>query len=335
MPESDRGALIRSLTSHRPSICNRIEARRSLQPEVAALYRQNREEKTLILEKAAENLGVNLRELRASLATNRKQRDDALTALRSRTPAPQSKPTAAVAPASRQFSSLKPLAGRLVPLAQPSSLSFLNEPVSFDKYEYGGNWLWNYSITTPGDVFCQTNIYTQEPSSSAVYTFRYVWNNDSDSTMLTTIDAGLSFTGYLFASAQDGYQRDCWEAQVREILNATLDLGTAENPSIETRSDQLYDLVADNGLWGLASGLAQQFFNAQDFSISYDGCLVSPNSSLVISVSAAFSYEWFWDTPVRIGNFAEANFGDPRFYPENRIVSNGVVVIASPVTVIL
>ncbi|HEY4009029.1 MAG TPA: hypothetical protein VGM11_02680 [Acidobacteriaceae bacterium] len=335
MPRIDREELVRSLTNHRPSICDQIEARRSVAPGLTAIVNENREEKTRLLEQAAQNAGVNLREFRASLARNREKRVESLTSLRSRTAAPQTKQPAPTSPSSRLFKSLTPLAGRAVPLAQPSSLSFLNEPVSFDKYEYGGNWLWNYSITTPGDVFCQTNIFTQEPSSSAVYTFRYVWYNDSDSTMLTSVVAGLSFIGYMFASAQDGYDRYCYEAQVREMLNATLDLGTPDDPSVESRSDQLYDLIADNGLWGLASGLSIQFFNGQDYSISYDGYLVAPNSSLVISVSAAFSYDWFWATPVRIGNFAEAHFGDPEISPQYRIGSTGVVVIASPVTVIL
>lgn len=333
MPELDREALTRSLTNHRPTICDRIEARQTAPPELTAIVRQDEQEKLRIFEDAAQKAGADLRALRASLARDRGKRTQALTALRPRATAPQSKQPAA--PTSRLFNSLKPFAGRLLPLAQPSSLAFLNEPVSFDKYEYGGNWLWNYSITTPGDVFCQTNISTTEPSSSAVYTFRYVWYNDSDSTMLTTVAAGLSFNGYLFASAQDGYTHECGEAQVREMLNLTLDLGTPDDPSIESRSDQVYDLIADNGLWGLASGLAIQFFNTQDFSISYDGYLVAPNSSLVISVSAAFCYDWFWDTPIRIGNFASADFGDPEFSPEYRIGSNGVMVIASPVTVIL
>src|ERR1700733_15116560 len=149
MPEPDREALIRSLNIHP----DRIDARRGAQPEAFAIYRQNRQEKLRILEEAAQKAtGINLRELRASLARNRKQTDDALAALRSR-PAPQQpvRPTTAP-PASRLFQSLKPLAGRLVPLAQPS-LVFLDTPDSFGQSETG-NWLWNSSVA-PGNAFFQ------------------------------------------------------------------------------------------------------------------------------------------------------------------------------------
>ena len=330
MPQPDRETLIRSLTSHRPPICDRIESRRSVPTEASAIIRQDRREKIRILEEAAQNKGINLRELRASLARNRKQRDEALAALRSRTVASQSKPPAVAAPANRLFTSLKPLAGRLVPLAQPS-FAFLNAPYSFDKYEYGGTWLWNTSLT-PGDAFFQTNVYTTEPTSYAVYTFRYVWNNDSDTPMLATVFAGLSFTGWLSVAAQDGYPHECWEAQVRESLTATLDLGSPDNPSIESHSSRLCYLIADNGFWGMGSGLAEQLYNAQDFSVSLEGFLVPPNSSLVISVSTAFSFEWFWDTPISLNNYAQADFGEDLF-PANRVVSNGVTIFTSPVVI--
>ena len=330
MPPLDREALIRSLTSHRPPICERIEARRGAQPG-AAIFKQDRQEKIRILEEVAQKAtGVNLRELRTSLAHNRKHRDEALAALRSRTAASQTEKTVAAVPSSRLFSSLQPLAGRLVPLAQPS-FAFLNAPYSFDKYEYGGTWLWNSSLT-PGEVFFQTNVLTTEPSSYAVYTFRYVWNNDSDSAMLTTVFAGLSFTGWLSAAAQDGHQLDCWSADVRETLTATLDLGSPDNPSMESRSNQLCEIIADNGFWGLGAGLAEQLYNGQDFSISLEGFLVPPNSSLVISVSTALSFDWFWDTPISGGNYAAADFGEDLF-PENRVVSNGVAIFASPVVI--
>jgi hypothetical protein len=330
VPEFDREALISSLKNRRPPICERIEARRIVQPERAAIARQNRQEKLRILEEAVQKLtGANLRELRTSLARNRQQRDEALAALRSRIAPPNPTESTAAGSASSMFRSLKPLAGRLVPLAQPS-FAFLDAPYSFDKYETG-NWLWNSSIA-PGGVFFQTNIYATQGSDYAVYTFRYVWNNDSDSAMLTTVFAGLSFTGYLFASAQDGNAQMCWDATVHAYLDATLDLGTPDNPSMESKTSRFGSITADDGFWGLGDGLADQIYSNQDYSISFEGFLVQPNSALIISVSTAFSFSWDFDTPVSIGNYAQADFGE-NLFPSNRVASNGVVVFASPLTI--
>ena len=101
---------------------------------------------------------------------------------------------------------------------------------------------------------------------------------------------------------------------------------------MESRSNQLCEIIADNGFWGLGAGLAEQLYNGQDFSISLEGFLVPPNSSLVISVSTALSFDWFWDTPISGGNYAAADFGEDLF-PENRVVSNGVAIFASPVVI--
>jgi hypothetical protein len=326
MPQPDREALIRSLKSHR----DRAEARRSARPEMAAVYRQNRQEKLRILEEAAqESLGVNLRELRASLARNRKQTDEALAALRSGSAPQQPAQPSAPPPTSRLFQSLKPLAGRLVPLAQPS-LVFLDAPDSFYPYETGGNWIWNWSIA-PGDAFFQTDIHASSESDFGAYIFTYTWDNASDRSMLTTVIAGLSFTGWLSAAAQDGSAEQCWEAMVSAYLDAEVLVGATNTP-IESRSSNVGFIVADNGFWGLDDGLAEQLYNNQDYSITIDSYLVPPNSKLTILVATAFSFDWGFNTPVSPAeNNCEASFGN-KLFSGNRVVSNGVIILASPVT---
>jgi len=322
MPQRDLESL-----SRRPPICDRIEARRRPQPEAIAIFRQNRQEKLRILEEAAQKAtGIDLRELRASLARNRRQTNDALTALSSRPATPD--PTA-TAPTSRLYQSLKPLAGRLVPLAQPS-FAFLDTPESFDQLQTG-DWLWNSSIA-PGNAFFQTDIHASSSSDYAIYNFKYVWNNDSDTAMLTTVFAGLSFTGWLTAAAQDGSVKNCWDAMVSAYLDIELVIGATNTPA-EYRSSNVSSITARNGMWGLGDGLAEQLYNDQDRSISLEGYLVPPNSSLTMLVFVAFSFDWGFDTPVSPSeNKAEASFGN-RLFPGNRVVSNGIVLFASPVQI--
>jgi hypothetical protein len=326
MPEPDREALIRSLRSRR----DRIEARHGAQPEAAAIFRQNRQEKLRILEEATQKAtGINFRELRASLARNREQTGEALAVLRSRSvPQQPAQPTAAP-PASRLFQSLKPLAGRLVPLAQPS-LVFLDTPDSLYPYETGGNWIWNWSIA-PGDAYFQTDIHATSESDFAAYVFTYTWDNASDSSMLATVIAGLSFTGWLSAAAQDGSAEQCWEAMVSAYLDAEVLVGVRETPT-ESRSSNIGFIVADNGFWGLEDGLAEQLYDNQDYSITIESFLVPPNSKLTILVATAFSFGWGFNTPISPAeNNCEASFGN-KLFTGNRVGCNGVIILASPVT---
>lgn len=329
MPESNREAPIPPQSSRRPRILDRIQARHRPQPESAAIFTRNQQEKLRILEEAAQKAtGTNLRELRASFAGNRKQTPEALAALRAR---PTAQRPAAAAPANRLFQSLQPLAGRLVPLAQPS-FAFLNAPYAFETVEEGGPWIWNSSIA-PGNAFFQTDIHASSASDLAVYTFKYLWTNDSDAAMIATVFAALSFTGWLSATAQQGRAESCWDATVDAYLDIELALEVPGSDSGESRTDTITYLRADNGFWGVGSGLAEQLYNNQDYGISLDGYLVPANSSLEIDVSAAFSFWWGFDTPVIPSeNNAEADFGERQF-TENRVVSNGVVVFASPVTI--
>lgn len=326
MPGFDREALIRSLMNGRPPILDRIGTQRRAQPEAAAIFTQNRMEKLRILEEAAQKAtGVDLRELRVSLARNRRQTHEALAALRS---APGTQQPAA-APTSHRYQSLKPLAGRLVPLAQPSFV-FIDTPDAFDSNETG-HWVWNSSIA-PGNAFFQTDIHASNGSDYALYVFTYSWNNDSDSSMLTTVFTGLTFTGWLSAAAQDGSIKNCWDAMVSEYLYGELMIGV-KGLSAEYRSSNFGYITASNGLYGLGDGVADQLYNDQEYGISLEGYIVPPNSKLTMLVLVYFGFDWGFHTPVSPAeNWAEASFGN-KLFTQNRIVSNGIVLFASPVTI--
>jgi hypothetical protein len=323
MSEVNRELLTQLMTAR---IRDRVEARRRVQPEAVSLYRQAREEKLRILEQAAQKAtGTDLRELRASLARNRKDTHEALASLRPASVTPQSTATAP----GRLYHSLKPLAGRLVPLAQPSFV-FLDTPDAFDSNETG-NWVWNSSIA-PGDAFFQTDIHASSDSDQALYIFTYSWHNDSDTSMLTTLFTGITFTGWLTAAAQNGSVKNCWDAAVSEYLYGALLIG-ATNEATELRSSNFGSITARNGMYGLGDGLAEQLYNDQEYGISIEGYLVPPNSKLTMLVAIEFNFSWGFDTPVSPAeNWAEASFGN-KLFTQNRIVSNGIVLFASPVQI--
>jgi hypothetical protein len=326
MPKHDPEQLARSLAQHRPPICDRIGARHTAHPELWSLARQNREEKIRILEEAAQKVpGSNLRDLRAALARNRKNTQEALSRLRAESASQH--PAAQPAPTAKTFRSLKSLGGRTVPFTGQSSFSFLDAPFAFDKNETR-SWLWNSSMQ-PGNVFFQTNVLVEKDSDGAVYTFRYLWNNDSDSAMVVQVDTAVEFTGYLFASAQVGYADMCWDATVFAFADVALDLGTPEDPAIQSETSNFDTVIADNGALGLGDGLAEKLYNVDGRSLSINDFLVLPNSSLVISVSTAFHFWWGFHTPIDSENYAQANFGD-KLITGPRVTYPGVAVIASP-----
>jgi hypothetical protein len=138
----DLEALKRAAQSRDPAalLPNRIAARRNVQPELAAIKRQRRgmrEELMRTVEGEFAKAGVDVHKLRDTLARYRKQSIDVGATLR---PRPSTSPPAepeTVAATSRRFSSLRALAGRAIPLDQPSSFAFLNEPFLFTADESG------------------------------------------------------------------------------------------------------------------------------------------------------------------------------------------------------
>lgn len=326
MQQSDQEALARSLSHHRPPVCDRIGKGQPAQPERVAILQQNRREKIRLLEEAVQKAsGVNLRELRASLAHNSRDMREALSRLRSESASHQ--PTVHPARGGNMFRSLQPLAGRTVSFTGQSSVSYLDAPFAFDKNETR-DWLRNYS-TQPGNVFFQTNVFVEKETDGGAYTFRYLWNNDSDSAMVVKVSTSVIFTGYLSASAQKGYADMCWDATVFAFADVALDLGTPDDPAIQSQISNFDTVIADNGALGLGDGEAEKFYNADGHSISMDEFLVLPYSSLVISVSAAFHFWWGFHTPIDFTNYAQADFGD-KFDTAGRVTFPGVFVFASP-----
>jgi hypothetical protein len=131
MPDFDRDTLKRSIQALRSGNPSRHRSvkRRNMQPELTAVDSQFRKESLETLEGALTQAGIDVRKLRATLARNQKKSLDRVAALRLRAEASEHPEVEVASGTSSRFQSLQVLAGRAVPLDQPSSLTFLTEPV--------------------------------------------------------------------------------------------------------------------------------------------------------------------------------------------------------------
>jgi hypothetical protein len=136
MPNFDREALKRSLQDRGNDSLfrNRVAAQRDARQKLSAATRKFREETIETLEGELKRAGVDVDKFRAALVRHRKRTLDAVSALRPHAAASPRPERAAAAAARGRFRSLQALAGRAVPLNQPSSLTFLNEPLFFTQF---------------------------------------------------------------------------------------------------------------------------------------------------------------------------------------------------------
>jgi hypothetical protein len=184
MPNVDLEALKRSLSAIPPSAALRLRnsAVRHSQTKVAAIAAQEKREAIKILKDTAEQAGFDDQKLKLALARNRKQTTDAIAALR---PSLDARPVKSVGDRiSSRFRRLRPLAGLTVPLAPPS-LTFLNAPEYFTADETG-SYL-QQSSREPDNTFFQALFSADEPGKYGTYTFTYVWSNETDTAMLTSV----------------------------------------------------------------------------------------------------------------------------------------------------
>jgi hypothetical protein len=336
MSDFDREALKLSLQQHAKSapFRNRVAAQRGAQQELAAAIGQIRQETIQTLEGELKQAGIEVRKLHVALARNRKRTLDAITALRPPRAAPSPpRESAAAAPTSGRFRSLQALAGRAIPLAQPASLTFLNAPLFF--LQYGTAIVESFSIA-PNNTFVQV-VISGYPDALEVFpggcVFCYVWNNESDSAMLTTVSTAIELTGVLSAVAT-AEAPNCLASAVRSRLRGSLSLGSTDDPLMESRVSIFGDVRAQSRLlWD--EDVGEQWFYNQDHGLSLDSFLVPPNSTLVVTV---------WVDLWVVFNFnvgSTGNWGNADFYsiggrpdPNQRISVPGVVVIASPVQTI-
>jgi len=198
-PDFDVEALKRSLQQS-AHFRNRVAAKRSPRREVAAATRQIRQETAQALEAELSRAGVDVPKLRETLAHGRKRLRDAAGTLRPRVTPSATPASTATAATSSRFRSLQALAGRAIPLDQPSQLIVLNEAYTFMQEPYDPQTV---SSLAPGNVFFQT-VRTQAfgEDNFANFAFTYLWTNGTDSPMLVDVLTALDLYGAVTASAQ-------------------------------------------------------------------------------------------------------------------------------------
>jgi hypothetical protein len=324
-PDFDLEALKRSLQRGAP-LRNRAAAQRSGQREFAAATRQIRQETIQTLEGELSRAGVDVRKLRETLAHHRNRTRDTVAALRSRvaTSTP-SEPPAMTATNSR-LRSLRALAGRTIPLDQPTSLTFLNEPFFFSQDSEVPTAV---SVSfAPNNVFFRASV-NHVGAYLTLFTdfgFGYFWYNDSDSAMLVDVVTGLELYGDLNVSVQDADIPFTY-CSTRGRVGGWISLGSLDDPFMESSQQSFFaDVHVSTYTFG---DEADWYFADVYHRLSLGLFLVPPRSPLVITVSTEFRSNFNFDDDSS-GNYAFFDFFSfPNLY---RIGCPGVVVLASPVT---
>ena len=272
-----------------------------------------------------------MRKLRGTLAHNRKRARDAVAALRARVApsAPPEATAAAAAATSGRFRSLRALAGRTIPLDQPTSFTFLNEPFSFVQ---SSDVPVGVSVSlAPGDVFFRASVNQNNQGYLTDLTdfgFVYLWNNDSDSAMLVNVVTTLELYGDLTVSVQNadflGFPFIYYSTRSR--VGGRLSLGSLEDPFMESSQQSIF---ADVHVSTFTMGDEKDwFFSNEHYGLSFDNFLVAPISTLVITVWTEFRTDFNFDDD---GSGDYGIFDFFTFPDLFRIACPGVAVIASPV----
>jgi hypothetical protein len=321
VPDFDRDAFRRSVQDIRSSdpLRKRSETTRGTQPERAAISRQIHEETIETLEGALTEAGIDVSKLRLALARNQKRAVDAVAARRSRAAATSHPELTATTVTSGRFHSLRPLAGRAIPLNQPSSLTFLNEPFDITADDVGGNYLVSSSLAP---TFVSTLIDASAEWQSGEYTFWYTWKNSSDSAALTQISTALEVFGTLFADVAAYFEN----ADVDCYMDGGLNIGfggRGKHLVVESRKYHFATLGANVTFWGLDQEWTN--FDHREYGMSIDGFLVPPNTEIVISVWIGFTFNFGFGANIFIA--ASADFASNGGF----VACPGVVVVASPV----
>jgi hypothetical protein len=324
VPEFDRDALKRftqALRSGNPAR-HRSVTRANLQPELSAIDSQFRKEALETLEGALTQAGVDMRKLRATLARDQTKALDRVAALRPRAEASKHSETGVAAGSSNRFRSLQAIAGRAVPLDQPSSLTFLTEPVDITANEVGGSYLVASSLAP---TFVRTMVDATSADHSGEYTFWYSWNNDTDSSVLAQVSTALEFNGNLYAQASTF----CGEASSDSYIDGGLNIGfTPNNLITESRTYHFATLGAKATYFGIDT--KTKYFDNVDYGLSIDGFIVPPNTGLVMSVRVEFSFNFTADG-ARDFNAGSADFASDG----NSVAVPGVVLITTPVQIVI
>jgi hypothetical protein len=324
MPDHDRDALRRSIQALRSGNPSRQRGSsiRNIQPEVSAIDSQFRKEALETLEGLLTQAGIDVHKLRTTLARHQKKSLDRIAALRRRPKGSQHTEPGMGSGTSGRFQSLRAFAGRAVPLDQPSSLTFLSEPVDITANEVGGSYLVTSSLSP---AFVRTLVNASSADHSAEYTFWYSWYNDSVSSMLAQVSTALEFNGNLYAQAST----TCGEANSDCYIDGGLNIGFApDNLITESGNYHFATLGAKATFVGLDTKV--QYFDNADHGMSIDGFIVPPNTTLMISVWVEFSFDFTADG-ARDFNAGSADFASDG----NSVAVPGVVLITSPVQIVI
>ena len=239
-----------SHTANTPAAARRLRntATRNAQPERAMIAAQSRKQAIKILEETLEQAGVDVHKLSRAFARNRKQTSEAIAALRPRVDVPPA--TSFTDRLGNRFRRLRPLAGLTVPLAPPS-LTFLNAPASFTMDQTDSYFL--QSSLEPDNTFFRANFSASRPGDAGTYTFTYVWNNDTDTAMLTSVSTALELLGGVYAAAGDGDSETLWQVRTETDVGGGVELTIAgDGSATDAVSHNFVSVVAETALFELS-----------------------------------------------------------------------------------
>jgi hypothetical protein len=328
-PDFDVEALKRSLEQS-AHFRNRAAAKRSPQRNFAAATRQIRQDTAQAVEAELSRAGVDVRKLRETHAHSQQLLRDAAGTLRPRVTPSAAPGSTAAAPTSSRFRSLQALAGRAVPLDQPSQLIVLNEAYGFTQEPYDPG---TSASLAPGNVFFRTvrNQSASDPESGETnyvdFAFTYLWN--SNTPMLVDVLTALDLYGAVTASAQGNtvifYPIFYFSTRCR--VSGSISLSSSWGGPLEFSGQ--YDFANVFAHTHTIEDQEGWLFNREHHDMSFNGFFLPANAPLIINVWTSFETDFdFNDNDSDSYGYYDFAFENPDF----RIACPGVVLIATPVT---
>ena len=123
-------------------------------------------------------------------------------------------------------------------------MTFLNEPLFFTQFGIANVIA---SSVAPNSTFVSVSFHAAAggPDSERGGVFWYVWNNDSDSAMLTTVSTALELTGWMQAIAPSPWLPGMPEEATRSRLAGELFVSFNDGSSLESREFLFADVRAE------------------------------------------------------------------------------------------
>jgi hypothetical protein len=269
-----------------------------------------------------------VRKLRETVAHNRKRVRDAVALRPHATPSPPPEHPAAAGTNGR-FRSLQALAGRAIPLDQPSQLIVLNLAYAFTQDPFDSE---TSSNLAQGNVFFRTvrNQTVLDETPFAFFGLTYLWVNGTDSPMLVDVLTALDLYGAMTVNTP-GYN---WlhgplPYSAQSSVSGQITLGSSwDSPITDGSQEYIFASVQAHSMF--FQDQEGWEFNHEHHDMSYTAFYLPPNSPLIINVWTVFETDFRnsdGNSSDDYGYF-DFSFENPNF----RIGCPGVVLIATPVT---